>query len=266
MEREDLGLGRWWSRLVGGAQPRPPGAPTRRSQASSFHFWWGDDARLFVEVAATLEVVRPPVFDRLYFWALQVSFVDDGRRVAGGHLGLQWNPRHPGHGAVNWGGYAAQALGGGILDGSPSALPSSRNDRNTRDYPWQPGRPYRLRVHPAPGQAGAWRGEVTDLTTGEAAVVRDLHGGGDRLVAPVVWSEVFAECGDPSVAVRWSDLVGVTADGEQVATRAGRVNYQPTELGGCPNTNTTVDTQGVLQTTNTSRTTPQGTLLTLAQV
>lgn len=258
-------MGRWWSRLIGAPRPEPSRETVRRSRASSFHLWWElpTDAPL-VEVAATLEVVTPPAVDRLYFWALQVSFADGAQRLGGGHIGLQWNPRHPGHGAVNWGGYRAQTRGGEILDGSVSKLPSARGDRNTRDFPWQPGRPYRLRVAAVPGQAGAWRGTVTDMATLTETTVRDLYGGGTGLVAPVVWSEVFAGCDAPSVTVRWSRLEAITADGEVLAPPSVRVNYQPEEHGGCPNTNVTADGPGILQTTTTPRTTPQATQLTLA--
>ena len=257
-------LSTWWSRAFGSRRPAPSEPAPRRSRASSFHLWWElPSAEPLLEVAATLEVVKPPTVDRLYFWALQASFAEGHARLGGGHLGLQWNPRHPEHGAVNWGGYASQAYGGDILDGSVSVLPSSRNDRNTRDYPWQPGRAYRLRIFAAPDRPGAWRGEVTDLTTGDPTVVRDLYAGGDRLAAPVVWTEVFAECDHPSVAVRWSDLQATAEGGSPLLPVAVRVNYQLPEHGGCPNTNVTADEVGILQTTTVERTTPQGAVLML---
>lgn len=130
-----------------------------------------------VEVTLTVEW-EPPV-DRLCFWALQVSFSDGRTRTGGAHLGLQWNPRYPGSRAVNWGGYAS---GGSILDGTVSPLPSAPNDRNTRDSPWEPGVPYRLRIEPA--EPGWWAGIVTNAS-GESVEVRRLAGGGDRLEAPV---------------------------------------------------------------------------------
>ena len=48
---------------------------------------------------------------------------------------------------------------------------------------------YRLRVHRV--DEGAWRGEVTDLTTGDATTVRDLMVAASFLGDPMVWSEVF---------------------------------------------------------------------------
>lgn len=235
------------------------GRPTSSNGASSFHLTWllGPDDRL-AEVSAVLEVVTPPAVDSLYFWALQVSFLDGDDDRGGAHTGLQWNRNHPGMGAVNWGGYAP---GGGLLRGSDSELPSRPNDPNTRDYPWQPGRRYRLRVSPSPGRPGSWQGEVTDLATGDASVVRHLDAGGDRLASPVVWSEVFARCDDPPVAVRWSGLEARTATGAVVTPRGLSVNYQARAAGGCDNTTVQVDGTGVVQTTNTARTVAAGTVL-----
>jgi len=237
------------------------GRPTSSNRASSFHLWW--DLRSggpLVEVSAVLEVVEPPAVDRLYFWALQVGFADRAGSHGGAHIGLQWNPRHPGHGAVNWGGYDR---GGNVLEGSASTLPSARNDRNTRDYPWRPARAYQVRVFPTPGTAAAWRGEITDLAARETTVVRDLYGGGEFLGAPVVWSEVFADCDHPSVTVRWSDMRAVTAAGTVVVPAAARVNYQSYANGGCDNTNASSVGGALLQTTGTVRTTRQGALLRL---
>lgn len=213
-----------------------------------------------VEVSATLEVLIPPAVDRLYFWALQASFVDRAGHVGAGHLGLQWNARHPGHGAVNWGGYATD---GTILSGSPSPLPSARNDRNTRDYMWQPKRPYRFRISRSPDRSAAWRGEVIDIESGDTTTVRDLYGGGDYLAAPIVWSEVFARCEHPSVQVKWNDMHGRGSDGTSYRPRAVKVNYQSQEHGGCANTSVRIDEGGVTQMTNVERSVEQDTLLRL---
>lgn len=246
-----------------GDRLRTTGRPTSSNGASSFHLTWVlGPAPPLVEVAAVLEVLVPPAVDSLYFWALQVGFAGDGDRGAA-HVGLQWNADHPGRGAVNWGGYAP---GGGLLWGTESALASTPHDPNTRDYPWQPRRPYRLRVSPADGLAGHWQGEVTDLVTGEATVIRHLDAGGDHLVSPVVWSEVFARCDDPSVSVRWSQLEGRTAAGGVVRPRGLSVNYQARAAGGCDNTTVGLDEQGVVQTTNAERSVPGGELLALRTV
>lgn len=203
-------------------------------------------------VEATLRVVSPPIVERLYFWALQASFTGPGGRHEGaGHLGLQWYPAHPGSTAVNWGGYSAAGTG---LSGTASSLPSATGNPNTRDLDWTPGHAYRLRISHA--GMGAWRGEVTDLTTGAVTHVRDLLCGGDHLEAPCVWSEVFADCDAPTVAVRWSDL-------SPVPSRA-RVTYQSHADGGCDNTTIRPDGPGaVLQVTNTARETSHGSVLAL---
>lgn len=212
------------------------------------------DPAPYRSVHAVLEVRHPPAVDRLYFWALQVGFADGG----GAHVGLQWNARHPHNQAVNWGGYAAA---GGLLEGTPSALPSRPDDPNTRDYPWSPGRRYRLAVAPVPGRAGWWRGTVTDLQSGLATVIRDLAGGGDRLVHPMVWSEVFARCDHPSVTVRWSELEVVTEAGTTVRPVGLAVSYEARDAGGCDNTTVVPDGDGALQVTAAARAVPHGAVI-----
>lgn len=231
---------------------RRRGFPPSGNGASSFHVFWQlpPGAGHLVEAGVTLEVVTPPAVDHLYFWALQVAFPGAGAA----HLGLQWNHRHPGFGAVNWGGYAAD---GSLLDGTASPLPSTPDDPNTRDYPWQPARAYRLAVRRA-GE-GVWRGEVTDLVAGETSVVRDLRATATFLGDPMVWSEVFARCDDPSVTVRWSDFEVVTDQDDRLTPTAFTVNYQSHGDGGCANTTSLRDDGGgVQQRTNTERLTPQG--------
>ena len=248
----------WWPRPP---RPRTHGDPTSANGASSFHlFWHLEEADPLVEVEAELEVVRPPTVDRLYFWALQVSFLEGHADRGAAHVGLQWNRNHPRSRAVNWGGYAP---GGGLLSGSASALPSAPADPNTRDYPWEPGQPYRLRVAAAAGGRGRWRGEVTDLRAGRTTVIRDLEPGGDRLGHVAVWSEVFARCDHPQVVVRWSGLEARTADHRVVRPAHLSVSYQAREAGGCDNTTVTRDGAGVLQLTNAERAREQGSLVHL---
>ena len=94
---------------------RTSGMPSSANGASSLHAWW-DLAGPLREVAVTLEVLVPPAVPWLYFWALQVSFVDRGRRAGGGHLGLQAAPWHPGGTAVRWSDAAAvTAEGAGVV-------------------------------------------------------------------------------------------------------------------------------------------------------
>ena len=227
------------------------GLPPSPNGASSFHLWWRlptDEA--LAEVAAVLEVLVPPSVPRLYFWALQASFADGGAA----HTGLQWQPTRR---AVNWGGYGPD---GRVLAGSASPLPSAVDDPNTRDFPWEPGRGYRFRIRRVPS---GWRSEVTDAATGETTVVRDLYAGGAVLTNPVVWSEVFAACDDPAVAVRWSGLEARTAGGAHVAPEAVAVTYQPYEEGGCDNTTVGFDGVGVVQTTRVPRRVPTGGVILL---
>jgi hypothetical protein len=235
---------------------RTRGFPPSGNGASSFHLGWRLPAGAghVVEVAVTLEVTRAPVVEHLYFWALQVGFPGAG----GAHLGLQWNRAFPGYGAVNWGGYAVD---GSLLSGIESQLPSTPSDPNTRDYRWQPERAYRLRVLRA-GES-RWRGEVTDVETAETAVVRDLIAASAFLAEPMVWSEVFARCDDPSVTARWSEFEVVTERGERITPTALVVNYQSHVDGGCANTTSVSDGDAVLQITNTERNTPQGVELPL---
>ena len=58
---------------------------------------------------------------------------------------------------------------------------------------------------------GGWAGTVGGVR------VRTLAAGGDRLDALMVWSEVFARCDAPPVAVRWSGFRATTAQGRVVA-------------------------------------------------
>jgi len=240
---------RWLSQLGGSPSPTPQSEPGHG--VSSFHLWWQgvDGGAPLVEVAATLEVLHQPAIDRLYFWALQTSFISDRGTHGAAHIGLQWNPRHPGSKAVNWGGYADVADVRSILEGSPSPLPSTPADPNTRDYPWQEGVAYRLRVYRSPV---GWRGSVTDLATGVESVIRDLYAPGDRLGSFVVWSEIFAACGHPQTVVQWSDFSAVSSDGDVRHPASVRLTF-PTG-GDCPNTDVVMSQGGLLQITNTVRT------------
>lgn len=227
------------------------------------HLWWQlPTSERLTAVRATIEILEPPVVDRLYFWALQATFVEPDGGAA--HLGLQHNRRHPGAAAANFGGYAPSSVGG-LLDGADSSLPSAPNDPNTRDFGWAPHRKYRLSIERVPDAAPegfyAWRGAIEDLESGRFSVVRVLFSRGEYLSGPVVWSEAFARCEHAPVAVRWSDLE-VVGEGV-VAVVTGSVNYQRRDAGGCDNTNMTVNGDGWVQQTATLRTVPSGTRLTL---
>jgi hypothetical protein len=251
-------MARWWPWR---SSLREAGEPGSANGASSFHLTWLlDGAEPLVEVAAVLEVLVPPAVDRLYFWALQVSFLDGDVDRGAAHVGLQWNRNHPGNRAVNWGGYST---GGELLAGTASSLPSRPDDPNTRDYPWGGDRAYRLRVHRAPGPPGRWRASVTDLQTGHETVIRDLALGGDRLASAVVWTEVFARCEHPSVAARWSGLEATTSGGRVVVPHGLRVSYEAHASGGCDNTSVRTDERGALQITATERLVPHGSVVGL---
>jgi hypothetical protein len=243
------------------SRQRTSGEPGSRNGASSFHLFWDIPPQPLLECSAVLEVVVPPPTRRLYFWALQASFSSGNRMHGGAHIGLQWNARHPGGTAANWGGYAP---GGSLLQGSESSLPSARRDLNTRDYPWVAGHRYRLQIArsgEAPDGMVAWRGTVTHLESGEETRIRDLYTKGEHLVRPLVWSEVFARCEHETAAVRWSDLRAVTAEGTELCPSYVRVNYQSWADGGCDNTTVGVDELGILQVTNAQRRIPQDAML-----
>ena len=258
------------------------GFPQSSNGASSLHLRWmfDDAAASFASISVTFEVVEAPTVDRLYFWALQADFGDDrDRRSGGAHLGLQWHPDHPGSTAVNWGGYDAR---GTVLHGSDSALPSALRNPHTRDLSWSAGTPYRLTIEPSPDGApaglAAWRGSVTDLSTGESTPVRDLYPTGDRILGVTMWSEVFARCDDPPAAVRWSAATAVLADGTTVRPVGFAVNYQAERDGGCANSDSSPDSGsdptaasgqpadphrgfGIVQRTGAARRTSQGTVI-----
>jgi hypothetical protein len=243
------------SLVPGRAAPRVAGYPTSPNRASSLHLRWELPASAGAVAAASVALVvesAPPVSD-LYFWALQASFVDDaGRHYGGGHLGLQWHRLHPGSRAVNWGGYGPD---GRVLGGSASPLPSATGNANTRDLWWEPGQHYTLTIERA--AEGGWAGTVG------ATQVRRLAAGGDRLGALMVWSEVFARCDAPPVAVRWSRFGATTTQGRVVAPVAVHVNYQRRADGGCDNSTALADGDAVRQITGTERSVPQGTRLPL---
>ena len=218
----------------------------RPGEASSFHVWWMTSDQFAPTVSVDLTVLTEPDTNDLCFWALQIGFASSGA-----HLGLQWNPRHPGMIAVNFGGYHD---GGGLLDGTVSTLPSTPDDPNTRDYGWQVGRSYRLSVGPAE-TPGWWDGWVTDLGSGEQVLVRSLEGGGSRLHDPVVWAEIFAPC-DASTAVRWAR----PRFGSAPVTR-GRVTYQERGRGGCDNTDIRSGPGGLVQETAVQRRTRPGSVV-----
>lgn len=245
----------WWPAADPTRRERTSGYPTSSNRASSSHLRWGGlPARVpLVAAVATLEVIAAPQVAELYFWALQVAFTDRGRRTGGAHLGLQWHPGHPGSTAVNWGGYGRD---GGELSGSTSTLPSATGNANTRDLAWPVAGRHRLAVTAGP-ESGTWTGWVDGLA------VRHLAGGGTELSDLMVWSEVFARCDDPSVAVRWSDLRAQDGDGRWHRPDRVTVSYQSRGDGGCDSTNVEQTADGLVQRTNTLRTVPAGTNLRL---
>jgi hypothetical protein len=244
---------------------RVAGFPTSSNRASSFHLSWqlpslkdsAGGATAITAVAVTLEILEPPSVERLYFWALQADFADEsGRHGGGAHLGLQWHPGHPESTAVNWGGYDHRGM---VLSGSESALPSKMANPHTRDFVWHPRVPYRLRIERvASGEQTAWRGTVTDLSSSVTTIIRDLHPAGDHISGVTMWSEVFARCDDPSVAIRWSHAEASIAAGTQVLPSGFRVNYQSHQNGGCANSDSSCDEVGIVQRTTVQRDTLQG--------
>jgi hypothetical protein len=257
-----------WRELLGISRTgeRTHGRPQSGNAASSFHLFW-DLPRHdpLHEVSATFELLDEPMRDDLYFWALQAGFADANGAYGGAHFGFQWHPQYPDKRAVCWGGYANV---GGELDGGPTTFPSIDGNTNVCMYRWTTGQRWTWRIRHVtdstatspPGQS-TWRAEFDDPNTGETVPIRDLWCRGDRLIDPMVWSEVFAHCDDPCVRVRWSDLTARTADGV-VRPTAVSVNYQSFADGGCTNTDVYDDGIGIVQSTNTGRMTTQGTRLT----
>ncbi len=251
------------SRTAFGVAGRVTGAPTSSNGASSMHLRWdfaGGARPRLREVSVVCTVVEPPSVASLYFWALQASFGSGGKTLGAAHMGLQHHPRHPGGGAVNWGGYRH---GGGELEGSDSSLPSALGNLNTRDYPWRPGAPYRYHIGPSPVRG--WRASITDIERGETVVIRDLWASqdSDELSDVVVWSEVFADCDAPSVRVEWSNPTAITTDGVSIAPMSMTTNFQSHEDGGCANTTAALAAGAIAQITNTDRSVAAGTPLPL---
>jgi hypothetical protein len=244
----ETGDRRWslpqWVQARFGDRPRVRGRPPSANGASSLHLVWDvPTGEQLVEASVSVMVPALPSVPRLYFWALQVSFPAG----AGAHLGLQWAadpPRRLRH--VNWGGYGAS---GAELSGGVSGLPSSFANPNTHDFDWEPGRPYRLRISRT---SAGWAGWVDDI------MIRCLDAPGETLHGPMVWSEVFADCDQPAVSVRWSDLQVVTRSGRRVPVESAVASYQSRAEGGCDNTTSETDGDAFLQTTNVVRTTPKG--------
>ncbi|MEX2422677.1 MAG: hypothetical protein WD990_01745 [Acidimicrobiia bacterium] len=237
---------------------RTTGRPPSANGASSFHLAWEPVPPPAHEVSVTLTIDHEPPYRHLVFWALQVDFSTGWGSAGGAHLGLQWNPLHPGSGAVNWGGYDRE---GRVLAGSRSSLSSAPDNSNTRDFAWSPGQPYRLTIR-AGAERGHWTGSVRAIPSGHEQVIRDLYVSADALVRPMVWSEVFARCDDPPVAATWRDPVAHTARGPAEPV-AYRVSYQSEEAGGCSNTDVVRTAEGIRQVTGNERRTPAGALVSL---
>lgn len=239
-------------RIFGPMGVRERGRPPSPNGASSFHLAWSPPVGDFDAVRATLTVPKLPTTSDLYFFALQASFMEGGVARGGAHVGLQWNARHPGSTAVNWGGYESQATGGAVLGGTESPLPSRPNDPNTRDYPWRAGVPYELRIEPG-RETGSWLGSVTDLDRMETTPIRELMAGGSTLGSPLVWCEVFARCDAPSVTATWHGLAARDPGGGWHEVRTVSTRYQDYAAGGCTNTSSATDGARFIQSTATPR-------------
>ena len=223
------------------------------------HLYWEIGNEPLKELSATVEILDEPQVNRIYFWALQASFYKDLTRKGGAHFGLQHNPRHNDNKAVNWGGYNNS---GKVLSGTVSDLPSTPNDVNTRDYTWHPNTRYRYRIYQS-DISHLWRGEITNLTTGEKTIVRDLEIDATHMTQPMVWTECFADCNASSAAVAWSGFEATTLSGGIIKPSLAKANYQTHAKGGCANTNSFSEVNGIIQKTNTTRTTKQGSMLRL---
>ena len=240
-----------------GGPVRDRGLPPSPNGASSFHVWWDVRDVPLASVSVVLEVLTPPAVDLLAFFAVQASFWSragwsGAGHEGGAHAGIQWNPRHPGNGALNWGGYDRSGF---VLSGTPSPLPSTPDDPNTVDFAWVAGVRYRLTIGPRRLDRDwpHWPARIEGLDTGEDLVVRELICDGDHLRAPVVWSELFTRCDDPSIEVRWSEPSAVTLEGAVLRVDRGRVTYQAYRAGGCTNTTVETDEIGIVQRSGCER-------------
>jgi hypothetical protein len=240
----------FWNWLRSTLKPDPPtrttGPPPSGNGASSMHARWLSVPNNATAVEVDLTIIEPPTTHHLHFWALQASFIKGTSTVVGaGHLGLQWIDGYPGRTAVNWGGYAT---GGGVLDGTESALPGALGNPHTRDFSWAAGSTYRLRIDKG---AVGWRGSVLDVATGHTTIIRELHAGGSQLGSVVMWSEIFAPCDWPPSAVQWSNptvyRAGERSSIEAFSVRQVQLSYQRYEDGGCTNTSTTRVEPGVIE-------------------
>lgn len=237
------------------------GRPPSPNGASSFHLWWELPEETLASVSVVLEILTLPQTPVLAFFAVQGSFWSPGRHEGGAHAGLQWNPRHPRNRAANWGGYDRK---GSVLPGTASTFPSMPDDPNTRDFGWVANARYRLTIGPRLPEfrnPSRWPARIVGLDTGEDAVIRHLLCGGGHLRAPVVWSELFAGCDDPSVEVRWSRPRAVTTGGTVLRAEKARVTYQPYDQGGCSNTTVETDRIGIVQRSGCDRLVPHGTVI-----
>jgi hypothetical protein len=235
------------------------------------HLMWQLPADIGPVVAAwvTFELTEAPRVDELYFWALQATFEDAaGVDYGAAHTGLQWNPRHPKNGAVNWGGYPSEHSNWKKnLPGSEPTLPGFKDDPNTRNYPWQPHTPYRLSISAAPETTEkhprGWRASVRNLITGDHTVLRDLWAEGDRLTDLCTWTEWFCGCDDPTVAVTWTGFRVMTEDGTEHEPTGMFLNH-PSD-GNCTNVGHRIITQQpelvIEQRMNTVRELPHGTVV-----
>lgn len=240
------------------ADPSGPG-PRQPPEgiASSFHASWDTLTQFAHEVHVDLTVMNEPTVNDLYFWALQCSFYDASDNfIGGGHTGLQWNEDHPNNNAVNWGGYDDMSV---ELSGTTSSFPSTPGNVNTRDYDWDEGATYSFRI---------WisaEGEISASVNGD--LIRTLYcPGAVKLGGFTMWSEVFAQCSDPSAAVKWTNMrILDESDVEQLEEQFS-VNYQAEVDDGCLNTNTYEYNRSIRQQTNTTRITPQDAVLVLQAV
>lgn len=189
------------------------GVPEGLPSASSFYLrWFGEtgnpddptDLGLYTGASAKLTVPETPVMSEIYFWALQVYFYDaEGNQLAGAHTGLQWAPGHPNNRAVNWGGYSDVTES--ELDGTTSDMPSATDNPNTRDYEWDINTEYTFEISHVGD--GFWRATVNGET------IRDLEVPDSAFIStPILFSEIFAACDDPTHMVKWRDPYLYDAD------------------------------------------------------
>lgn len=193
------------------------------------------------------------------YWGFQINFADSSNVGVGGHhIGFQAvdfsaNPK-----VINFGGYdeLAGLPGGAAATGPALDLPevTAGAAEVNSIFNWQPGVDYKFRVYKRADQTGvpagkvAWRGEMTDYSTGIVYQIRDtFQTSGDRISGATMWTE-YGTAERPPMKSGWSQP---RLDGRLIALVQASYGAAP------PNCNIFVDgAKGFVQEAEVARFTP----------